>query len=131
MGMKQERKRLGDAELEIMQVIWAQGEPVTASYILGQLKGKRKWALSTLMTSLARLVDKGYINCDRTYRNNLYAALISEEAYKGMESRSFMERLYGNSLPSLVATLYRDQSIGDAELQELRAFLAEWEKGGK
>lgn len=54
-------KKLGEAELEIMQVIWNNGNPVTSNYILKELQERRSWQLSTLMTSLARLVDKGFI----------------------------------------------------------------------
>ena len=63
-------KRLGDAELEIMMVLWDSSEPVTSTYILGQLKGRRNWALSTLMTTLSRLAEKGFVCCDRSPRTN-------------------------------------------------------------
>ncbi len=128
-GMKNEIKRLGDAELEIMQAIWSEDAPVTASRILELLQGKRKWALSTLMTALARLVDKGFILCDRTGRHNQYSARIGEETYKRRESKNFLQRFYGNSLRGLVATLYSDKSIDEADLCELRRFLDELEKG--
>ena len=45
-------KKLGEAELEIMQVVWNEDHPLTSNYILKQLQGRRKWKLSTLMTSL-------------------------------------------------------------------------------
>ncbi len=59
-------KKRGEAELEIMQVIWDNGLPVTSNYILKKLQGKRKWQLSTLMTSLTRLETKGFVSCDRS-----------------------------------------------------------------
>ena len=59
------QKKLGEAELEIMQVIWDSKSPVPSNYILKELKGRRKWQLSTLMTSLTRLADKGFVSCDR------------------------------------------------------------------
>ena len=48
-------KKLGEAELEIMQVIWDSDSPVTSNYILKELQGRRKWQLSTLMTSFCIL----------------------------------------------------------------------------
>ena len=48
-------KRLGEAELEIMQILWSAQAPLTARQILQQLGDRRTWALSTLMTALARL----------------------------------------------------------------------------
>ena len=54
-------KKLGDAELEIMEVLWDSSEPLTSGYILEQIRPTRKWALSTLMATLARLTDKGFV----------------------------------------------------------------------
>ena len=71
-------KKLGEAELEIMQVIWNSAAPVTSNYILKELQGRRKWQLSTLMTSLTRLSDKGFVSCDRSTGTNLYSFRITE-----------------------------------------------------
>jgi len=119
----QEIKRLGDAELEIMLEIWHCNIPVTSNYVLEQLKGKRKWALSTVMTSLSRLCEKGFIHCDRTTGSNLYAPLILEEEYKSKENKSFLEKMYGNSFQSLVASFYSNNVIDTSDLSELRNFL--------
>ena len=81
-------KKLGEAELEIMQVVWNEDHPLTSNYILKQLQGRRKWKLSTLMTSLSRLSDKGYLSCDRSTGSNLYTFMISENEYRTKESRN-------------------------------------------
>ena len=125
--MKKPVKNLGEAELEIMQVIWNSESPVTSSYILKELQERRKWQLSTLMTSLARLADKGYVSCDRSTGTNLYSFLISENDYKVKEGKHFLERLYDNSIQNMVATLYSNQVIKKSDLEELRRFLDEWE----
>lgn len=116
-------KKLGEAELEIMQVIWNSENPVTSNYILKELQGRRKWQLSTLMTSLARLADKGFVSCDRSTGSNLYTPVISENEYKAGASRHFLEKLYNNSIQNMVATLYSDNAIKDSDIEELRNFL--------
>lgn len=121
--MEQHMKNLGEAELEIMQVIWSAKAPVTSGYILGELQGQRKWQLSTLMTSLARLVDKGFLACDRSTGNNLYAAIIAENDFKAKESRHFLEKLYHNSIQNMVATLYNSSELKASDIDELRQFL--------
>ena len=68
--MENIQKKLGEAELEIMQVIWESEPPLTSNYILKELQERRKWQLSTLMTSLSRLVDKGFLSCDRATGTN-------------------------------------------------------------
>lgn len=121
-------KRLGDAELEIMLVIWNEKVPVTSSFILEHLHERRNWALSTLMSTLARLADKGFVHCDRTTRTNYYSALISEEIYKQRESSSFLEKLHGNSVKNLVASLYENKAFSDKDLKELRNLIDELER---
>ncbi len=120
-------KRLGEAELEIMQVIWKADAPVTSGFILKELQERRKWQLSTLMTSLSRLVDKGFISCDRATGNNLYTSIISENDFKAKESKSFLEKLYNNSIQNMVATLYGNKAINDSDMNELRKFLDDLE----
>ena len=127
--MKNTVKNLGEAELEIMQVIWNSAAPVTSSYILNELQEKRKWQLSTLMTSLTRLADKGFVVCDRSTGSNLYSSLITENDYKAKESKHFLEKLYDNSIQNLVASLYSNKVISNSDMEELRRFLDEWEDG--
>ena len=116
-------KRLGEAELEIMQILWSAQAPLTARQILQQLGDHRTWALSTLMTALSRLGEKGFVRCDRSTRTNLYTPTLSAQTYQA--------RLYGNSLPSLVASLYDSRAIGKAELQELRDYLDHLEEDAR
>ena len=118
-------KKLGEAELEIMQVVWNEDHPLTSNYILKQLQGRRKWKLSTLMTSLSRLSDKGYLSCDRSTGSNLYTFMISENEYRTKEIRNFLEKLYNNSIQNMVATLYHSQELDTDDIKELRDFLNE------
>lgn len=121
--MKKNIKSLGEAELEIMQAIWDAKEPVTSNYILKQLYGRRKWQLSTLMTSLTRLSGKGFVACDRSKDVNLYTAIIAEDDYKAKESSHFLEKMYHNSIQNMVATLYSNQMIQQSDVDELRKYL--------
>ena len=123
--MGNNRKKLGEAELEIMQVIWKKDAPVTSNQILQGLQGHSNWQLSTLMTSLARMADKGFVHCDRSTGTNLYTAIILENDYKVTESKNFLEKLYNNSLQNLVASLYGSKVLKDSDLRELRSFLDE------
>lgn len=116
-------KRLGDAELEIMLAVWSAGEPVPASYVREKLRGSRDWPLPAVLTALNRLVDKGFLACEKRGRGNWYRPLVSEEAYKTTESRGIIDRLYGNSFTGMVAALYDRRAIGRDDLEELRRYL--------
>ena len=96
---------------------------MSSNYILKKLQGLRKWQLSTLMTSLTRLADKGFVSCDRSTGTNLYSWLISEKEYKTGASRHFLEKLYDNSILNMVSCLYNSKAIKSSDVEELREFL--------
>lgn len=98
-------KTLGDAEFEIMQIIWAIDSPVSSTRIHAKLLERRNWHLSTLITVLARLVKKGFLCCDRSTGSNLYSALIQENDYKLDATKAFIDKMYGGSLKELILTL--------------------------
>ena len=108
-------KRLGEAELEIMLHIWEAGEPVQSAYVHQRLRGSRDWTLPAVLTALNRLADKGFLACEKQGRTNWYRPLVSEGAYKAAEGRGIMDRLYGSSLPNMVAALYDGRAIGEKE----------------
>ena len=122
------RKKLGEAELEIMQVIWDSSSPVTSNYILSELQERRKWQLSTVMTSLSRLSGKGFVSCDRSTGRNLYTSVISENDYKIGASRNFLKQLYNNSIQNMIAALYDSKDIKASDVEELRDFLDKLEE---
>ena len=116
-------KRLGSAELEIMLAIWGAGEPVPASYVREKLKGSRDWPLPAVLTSLNRLVEKGFLSREKRGRGNWYRPLVSEDGYKTAESRGVIDRLYGSSFTGMVAALYDQRAINQEDLEELRQYL--------
>ena len=98
-------KTLGDAEFEIMQIIWTFDSPISSTRIHAKLLERRNWHLSTLMTVLARLVKKGFLCCDRSTGSNLYSALIQESDYKLEATTAFIDKMYGGSLQELILTI--------------------------
>lgn len=129
MDMAEVNRRLSDAELEIMQAIWGADGPLTSSEVQDALRGKRNWALSTLMTVLARLCEKGFVLCDRSTRTNYYSGLVSEREYKASEGRTLLEKLCGNSLRNLVTSLHDERAVSEDDLSELREYLNQLKEG--
>lgn len=126
--MEEKMKRLPDAELDIMLVVWSAAHPVSSSYIQKHLEGRRKWTLPTLMTVLSRLCEKGFLVCEKQGRNNLYYAKIAEDDYKEAEGKSILEKLYGNSFMNMVTSLYNGNMIDSGDLSDLREFLERLKK---
>lgn len=124
-------KKLGDAELEIMKILWRQNQPVTSGEILNELAEYKSWKLASLMTALNRLADKGFVCCDRSTRINYYTAVISGQDYAAQAGQNFLEKLFSNSVRNFVTNLYDSKSITDEDLKELREWMDSLEKEKK
>ena len=91
-----DKKRLPDAELAVMQAIWAVGGEVSRGDLDGAL-ASHGWSANTVNTYLTRLCEKGFLSSRREGRNNLYTPLVSKDRYLEFESRSVLKRLYGGA----------------------------------
>lgn len=116
-------KKLSDSEFEIMKILWSRENPMTSNEILDEMRGQRDWKLASLMTVLARMVEKGYVYCDRSTRTNYYNAVVGEEQYKVGESEQLLDKLFNKSATRLIASLYQGKKFSAEEIKELRAYL--------
>ena len=124
--MTDEIRRLPDAELEVMQALWAVKDyPAPTSQLALHLH--RDWKAPTLLKLLSRLEERGFVRAGKEGRANLYTPLVSRQDYLEAESRSFFQRLHGGSLSSLVAALYPDAKLSEEDVKELEHIL---HKGG-
>ena len=76
-----DKKRLPDAELAVMQAIWAVGGEVSRGDLDGAL-ASHGWSANTVNTYLTRLCEKGFLSSRREGRNNLYTPLVSKASNK-------------------------------------------------
>ena len=119
-------RRLPDAELEVMQALWACNMPAARSDIEEILFKTHPMAMTTLLTLLTRLSDKGFISIEKSGRKSYYSPMVTREDYLASQSRSFFEKLCGGSL-SVFANALCDSGLTKEELAELRALLEQEE----
>lgn len=120
-------KKLPEAELEIMLVVWEAGEAVTSDYIMERLD--KDWTRPTLLKLLTRLGERGFLRYEKDGRHNVYTVLVPREDYVQEASGTLLQKLHHNSLTSLVASLYDGQKVSKADLDELKRFIEEAEEG--
>ena len=121
--MKISIKRLPDGEFTILKVIWQLPNPTTSAQIMEKLGEDNHWKPQTLLTVLARLTEKGFLESVRKGRERQYTAIISEDEYLEVETSDFLKRYSGHSMGGLVKTLFSSNSLSDNELDELRSLL--------
>jgi len=118
-------KRITDAELDVMEALWGANEPLTAADIAERIDPTRDWTLATVKTMLSRLAAKAAISYRVEGRRFLYSPAIARESYVGLESRRFVDKLFGGRLSPLVARLAEEDSLDDEDIAAIEAILKE------
>lgn len=120
--MKNTIRRLPDAEQEVMQAIWACTVPVARTDIEQILFKTHPMAMTTLLTLLTRLAEKGFISIEKDGRRSCYTPLISQQDYLASQSSSFIKKLCGGNL-SVFANALCDSGLTKDEIAQLRILL--------
>ena len=115
-------RRLPDVELEVMQAIWACEPPVARTDINEILKDTHPMALTTLLTVLTRLSEKGFVQIQKEGRSARYVPLIARQDYLAQQSRRFVQKVCRGSLSAFAAALC-DSGLTKEELALLRELL--------
>ena len=74
--MAERIRTLPDAELEVMQAVWACETPAKRAQIGAILDQTHPMAPTTLLTVLSRLADKGFLRIEKTGRSAEYWPLV-------------------------------------------------------
>ena len=122
--MNKKNINIGEAELEIMKVVWKAVEPLSSSEI-GKAVEDKGWKRTTIATFLARLVEKGALTAERRGKSMYYTPLISAREYKKTQVRSLIKNLFDGSAQNLVASLFEEKAFTDDDIRELKEIFNE------
>ena len=121
-------RKLPESELEIMIALWEADGPVPHNYFDRKLKERKNWADSTILSLLGRLQEKGFLSSSKQGNRNLYVPLVSEEEYLAYEDRNFLQKLHGNSIRNLVASMVESRDLTQSDLDDLQHYLDQMKK---
>lgn len=116
-------KKLPDAELELMMIIWESEKPVTRVEIEEKLSEDRDVLPNTILTLLTRLEKRGFLRKVRDGKINYYSALVDKEPYLKEASQGILNRMFKGSLKNFAAALYDGEELSEEDAAELMEFL--------
>jgi BlaI family penicillinase repressor len=119
--------RISDAEWVVMEVIWQQ-HPITALKVVQKLVPARQWQDQTIRTMLRRLIDKGAIKYKVEGKAYSYEPAVSRDQCVRVESRSFLDRVFGGAAKPLLVQMVQDADLSQEDIAELKLLLAKREK---
>ena len=117
---------IGDAELEIMKVVWKSKEPITSLEIGKEVENKG-WKKTTIATFLTRLTEKGALFAEKQGKLYYYTPLITEKEYKKSQTKNLIKTLYGGSVKDFAVALFQEEKLSDEDINELRAIFKDVE----
>lgn len=91
-------------ELEVMKVLWTQGESSVAE-VQSALRNSKPLAYTTVMTLLDRLTRKGAVTRRKQGRGFRYTPLFTREAMTDLAVERLVEDFFDNSRRKLAAYL--------------------------
>lgn len=115
---------LANAELAVMNLLWAKGEKMTAREIREQLyPDETKSQHGTVQRLLQRLEEKGFLERNRDISVHFFSTLVSRESYAAEQLESLAEKLTAGSMAPLITHLVEHQKISRSEIDTIRSIL--------
>jgi predicted transcriptional regulator len=121
---KKQTARLSAGELEIMQMLWREGELTLAE---AQKTFGRTIGYTTMQTRLNRLVEKGVV-AKSEHRPAKYRAVSDPEDVGARHIDLLLERVCEGSVLPLMTHLLRRRRLSREDIAELKHLIAEAER---
>lgn len=113
---------LSEGQMELMNIVWDHGA-VTVAEAWKALQSRRKVARNTVLTTLTRLVEKGWLHCDADSHAHRYRAAAPREATMGTMVRRLVESAFNGSAEGLVLALLHGRGVSEEEANRIRELI--------
>ncbi|MBS3682133.1 penicillinase repressor BlaI [Ornithinibacillus massiliensis] len=118
---------ISEAEWEVMHTLW-KNSPQTANDVILALQNRTDWKPKTIRTLLDRLVHKKVVGVNKDQKVYTFYPLYSQDECQRAEAQSFIQRIYGGTLKSMLVQFIKEDSLTEEEINELRSILDKKEK---
>lgn len=121
---------LSDSELEVMEVLWENSEPISFGELLDYFNNhtEKSWKKQTLNTFLFRMQQKNLLQNISDDRYKKYIPAMTKEEYRMAESKAFLDKNYQGSIVKMLTAFNGGEKLEKKEIDELKQLLGEWEK---
>jgi len=115
----------GDAELEVLTVLWDEG-PCTVRQVMQYLHDAgRHVAYTTVLTFLTRLEQKDLVSSDKASIAYVYRAAVTRNRIRQFRLKALVSQLYDGEPGPLVLQLMKTQKFSKEEIAELHKLIKE------
>ena len=122
MAERPELPPLSEAQMEIMNVVWERGE-ATVGEVWKVLSARRKVARNTVLTTMMRLQERGWLHCESEEHAYRYRAAAPRAAVQGMMVRRLLDSAFNGSAEGLVMALLDGRGLSPDESKRIRGLI--------
>lgn len=116
--------KIYDSEYRFCQILWDH-EPVSSGELVRLCQQELNWKKSTTYTVIKRLTERGVVKTEHA----VVSSLVSRRQVQQQESRDFVQRAFGGSLPGFLAAFTGGRRLTEEEADQLRRIIDEYEEG--
>ena len=102
-----------------MNVLWSLPDEQGRSAEIMERMPEPKPALTTLLTFLKILKEKGFVAAEKLGKGQLFKALVSREDYTRTYMNEVKQTFFGGSFTSLVSFFAKEERLSDREIEEI------------
>lgn len=110
-------RRISEAELAVLEVLWEKGEALPAKAIQEELKERRGWERTTVRSLLTRLAEKGTVTVDKT-DVAVYTPSFGRGEYAWDLAEVLVDRMYDGKAEGLLKDLCGHGALNKAALDD-------------
>ena len=113
---------LTEAELPIMDVLWAKGTASVTDVVEGLANSAV--AYNTVLTTLRILERKGYVRHTKEGRAFVYHPVVERGEASRKAVRNLMKRFFNDSPEMLILNVLGDEQLDEKELERLKKLIS-------
>ena len=124
------KKKPTKSELEILSVIWEQGE-ATVREVFEIFRKTKKSTYTTVLKTMQIMHGKGFVGRVKVGNAHVYRALIKQSELGRSLIDDLLKKVFGGSASKLVQQVLENETTSADEMQEIRKMIDESQKGAK
>ena len=110
--------KIFESEYRFCLLLWER-EPIGSGELAKLCEQQLGWKKSTTYTVIKRLSERGVLKNE----NSVVTTLVSKEEVQCAESREFIDRTFGGSLPGFIAAFTGSKQLSAEEADEIRRMI--------
>ena len=115
-----ENLKLYDGEFKFINLIW-DSEPVGSTELVRLCADKLGWKKSTTYTMLRKLAERGLLQ----NKEAVVTTLIKREQVQQFETETLLNKMFGGSAPSFIASFLHGRTLSETEAREIQQMIQE------